>query len=219
MSRCTTRLFLALALIACASTSSFAGYLATDASAYFDGVKLWSGTTPYSDGGNLVGTIDWAVYAPGMHPAAFTSYAPGAPNSVEALYTYQIFEAGTDNLSLLSVGISGEGNNAGSFESTTTSPTITGLAPSSASVTDFVSATWNFTGIGAGASSRGLFFTSPNTPINSVGVVLNGGSAAGAFPIPGSSPFLIPEPTTLVLAFSGLVGLALVTLRRRIRGR
>jgi hypothetical protein len=204
-------------MLLCATPCS-AGYLAGDTSSYFDGFTQWNGSTPFTNGGNLYGYVDWAVYAPGTFPGSFTGYTP---DPAEVVYTYQLFEVGTDALSYFSVSIAGEGNNAGFFTGSGASTSIDGQAPGSSDVYDFIAAIWTFPGFpGDGvnpAASKGLVFTSPNVPENGLGIMQDGGDAGFSFPIPSPSPYYIPEPTSWAMALAGLAGLSAVSLRRRWR--
>lgn len=207
----------AFAMLLCA-TPSFAGYLAGDTSSYFDGFTQWNGSTPFSNGGDLNGNVEWAVYAPGTFPGTFTGYIP---NPAHVVYTYQLFEIGSDALSYFQVALGGEGYNADFFTGSGASASVDGQAPLTSSVTSFSDATWTFPGMAGTASpgtpSKGLVFTSPNVPENGLGIMQDGGDAGFGFPIPSPSPFFIPEPTTWTMALAALAGLAAVSLRRRRR--
>lgn len=203
MSRCKTCLF-ALALIICA-TPSFAGTLAS-ATSY---LGIWNGSTPFTDGANLNGTVEWAVFAPGTFPAGFLGYTPSPSNLV---YAYQIFEVGSDPLSLLNVGVGGPALNIGTF-------TGLGVSGQSALTTTLISgslASWTFGGIAGPGTSVGLAYESPNVPANNLGVVQNGASVAAAVPLPSPSLTPIPEPATLTMALVGFLGFIGLLLRRRV---
>jgi hypothetical protein len=203
---------LALAIALCA-TSAYAGYLAGDTTAY---QSFWYGTAPFNDGFDLMGTIDYAVYAPGSWPATFT-YNIGLDTS-QFLYTYQVFSTGSDPVSINLVPINGPGQDAGWFTGSGVSASVDGEIPTSSFVGDFLFAAWTFDGLVSPESSKGLMFTSPNIPEFSSALIQDGGGSAVAEDVPAPSPFTIPEPGTMTLAFSGLAGLALLLLRRQ-RGR
>jgi PEP-CTERM motif len=217
MSR-VTKCLAAFAMLLCA-TPSFAGYLAGDsANAYFDGVTQWAGSTPYSDGFDLIGYVEWAVYAPGDFPASFTGYSPSAG---ELTYTYQLFETGPAALSYFQVALGGSGDNISYFTGSGASASIDGATPATADITSFVEAVWTFGGVGGhplpGTPSKGLVFSSPMVPIDGLGIMQDGGPAAFSFPIPSPSEFYIPEPATWTMAVIGLASLTAVSFRRRRR--
>jgi hypothetical protein len=205
-------------LIALSAVPALAGPLATDGTA----ISGWHGSTPYQgyDAGNnptgLVGYIDWAVYAPGHAPAGFT---PDVGNgytgatSGEYLYTYQAYETGSANLSFVSVAMTGPADNIGDFTATG----ISGQAPVFDQLVPNDSASWYFNGVGPGASSFGLSFSSPNGPTWSAATTIDDGSIASGMPVPASGTGNIPEPSTLVLAICGFVGLAFQVLRRHVK--
>jgi hypothetical protein len=213
MSRCTTCVLCAVACVfALYATPSSAGYLAGDASAY----SGWHGSTPFNDGADLFGYVDWAVYAPGSWPASF-DFGTFTPDTGNLLYTYQVFSEGTDPVTLTLVTLNGEAYDDGWFTGTGVSSSVDGEAPTGHAIIPFTSVFWNFDGLVL-ESSKGLFFTSPNVPEEGAALFQDGGSSAVGFPVPSPSPFNIPEPTSLMLALSGLVGFAAV-LRRKRAGR
>ncbi len=203
MSRCKTCL-LALALIL-GATPSLAGTLAS-ASSY---LGSWNGSTNFTDGANLNGSVEWAVFAPGTFPAGFLGYTPNPSNLV---YTYQIFEVGSAPLSLLNVGMGGPASNIGTF----TGGGVTGQAALTTTLISGSLASWTFSGIIGPATSVGLAYESPNVPVNNIGVVQDGGNPAGVIFIPGPSLTPIPEPATLTLALVGFLGFVGFLLRRRV---
>lgn len=74
---------------------------------------LTSGAVPYNNGNNLSGTVDYAVFTASAFNTAFggTGYAP----SDAYVYTYQVLNAGSDNFSQLTVGISNPASGIGTF--------------------------------------------------------------------------------------------------------
>jgi hypothetical protein len=209
MSRCKTSL-LVFAIALCA-TPSYAGYLAGDTSAYAG----WHGTTTFDDTVDLFGHVDWAVYAPGSWPASF-DFGSFTPDTGNLLYTYQVFSEGTDPVTLALVTLNGEAYDDGWFTGTGVSSSVDGEIPTGSSIIPFSSVFWTFDGL-AESESKGLFYTSPNIPEEGTAIFQDGGSSAIGFPVPSPSPFNIPEPTSLTLAFAGLLGFAAVMWRRRGR--
>ncbi|MFA6134119.1 MAG: PEP-CTERM sorting domain-containing protein [Phycisphaerae bacterium] len=187
------------------SSVVFAGPLATDSNAYNDGVNpQWHGSTAFSNTeSGLEGYVDWAVYAPGEF-----SYSGYTPTAGEAVYAFQIFNTGTQHISSFTLGLENIADNAGSVSG------LSGLTPASIYL-DLTpgegGVTWEFEGINPSENSEGLAFCSANTPMDFIGVTVNGGSVALVIPVPTPSSDAIPEPLTLGLLATG--GLAL--LRRR----
>ena len=162
----------------------------------------WSGSTAFSDG-DLSGTVDWAVFGPGDFP--FSNYTP---TSGELTYAFQVFSTGTDAISKFSLNLPNTANNIGSFSD------LTGDAVTSTSLSVGVNAQWNFAGITQSNNSEGLAISSIRTPINSFGLVLNGGGFSAVIPLPTPSLEEVPEPSTL-----GIIGLGSLLLMRRRRPR
>ncbi len=185
-------------------SSASAGVLNGHASAFNDGNGpgvggAWTSTTAFTNGSDLSGTVDWAVFAPG----AF-SFAGYSPTAGEMTYAFQIFSTGADAISSLSINdTSGTANNIGSFSD------LAGEVPTSAALG--IQAVWNFAGLNAGENSNGLAFSSIRLPVELFGLVVNGGSFAAAIPLPVPGPVDFPEPASLALLAAG----SLLTLRRR----
>ncbi len=92
--------------------------MATDATSY---LGVWHGTTGYVGvpaSGGLAGTIDWAVYAPGVFPAGFTPVGGFVPSAGEYLYAYQGIETGAASLTSVSVVLDNFAHNIGNFTAT-----------------------------------------------------------------------------------------------------
>lgn len=164
---------------------------------------LTSGTVPYDNGNNLSGTIDYAVFAASDFNASYggMGYTPGDAY----VYTYQVLNSGSDDFSQLTVGISNPASTIGSF-------TIGDVAPSSNLFDGSNNAEYQFLSpaVATGQSSYGLAFSAPTLPIDSVGIISDGG---GALQIDLVAPGTIPEPTAAVLAL--VAGAVATSLRRR----
>ena len=174
------------------------------ANAYDDGSKAWSGTTAFSDGSNLTGYVEWAVFGPGDFP-----YAGYTPTAGELTYACQVFSTGTDAIVSYATAVNNPANSAGSFAD------LAGDAvknPPGPSLTIPGSISWPFDGLGSGENSVGLAFSSLMVPEDLYGLVLNGGSYAVVIPVPTPSATEIPEPATLGLLVLG--GMALLRRRR-----
>lgn len=195
-------------ILAVTPTLSLAGALDGHGDAYFDGSTTWSGSTSFTDGANLHGYVDWAVFAPGDFP-----YSGYTPTLGEMVYAYQVFGMGTDAVSSFSVGLLNPANNIGSFSG------LTGDSATSASIVAPPNgkAEWVFLGmddgIDQGDNSEGLAFSSVKVPQDLFAVVVNGGSFAVAIPVPTPSSTDIPEPVTMALFAAG----GAVLLRRKRR--
>ena len=155
--------------------------------------RIESGSSNYySNIGSAVlqGTVEWAVYMPGQFP--FMGYTP---TGGEYVYAYQIFNAGSDDLSQLSVGGVSAPDNPGWFPDPGTT------APTAANVGAF-SAVWTFgTSLSAvNGTSYGLAFSSPSPPTSgSFGSVIDSGNSA-------TFSLGTPEPASIVIW--ALLGLA-----------
>ena len=186
----------ALFMVMVLGSAGSAGVLDGHASA------LVSGNTPFTDGADLTGSVDWAVFEPGDFP--FTGGYTPTPG--EAVYAYEVFITGADFMTTFSLPLSNPANNIGSFTD------ISGDAPTSASISGIPgSGIWSFSGVTA--STRGLAISSPQAPEDSFAVVVNGGSFALPTPVPVPGASLIPEPGTVALMSIG--GLFLLLRRRR----
>jgi hypothetical protein len=201
-------LFLVINLLA---INAFAGLLDVG-SPYYDGVKTWKGTTTFvsDDNPNLHGYVEWAVFAPGQFPGAFTGYTP-TPG--EFTYAYQIFEEGSDDVSDLTVYMANPADNIGTFNV----PSVPGLAPLTMTLISSESADWTFSGIKLpnNGNSIGLAYSSPYVPLDLYAGVLDGGSTATVDPVPSPDTYSIPEPSMLALLTICLGMAGFVATKRR----
>lgn len=189
------------------ATPAFAGPLDGHASA----IPAFTGSTSFASG-SLTGYVDYAVFLPDDWPG----YAGYTPTPGEVVYTYQVYVTGTAPLSSLDVGIDNQpADNIGSFTDGdgTDAPIAAFLNPGGPGPqTD---AEWDFAGILQGNASIGLAYSSPNLPQDFFGSVLDTGQSAFVIPLPSPGPEAIPEPSTLVLAGLGIVGLICMGRRRK----
>jgi hypothetical protein len=164
---------------------------------------LTSGAVPYNNGNNLSGTIDYAVFTASAFNSAFggTGYAP----TDAYVYTYQVLNAGSDNFSQLTVGISNPASGIGTFS-------IGAVDVSSALFDGSGNAEYQFLSpsVMTGQSSYGLAFSAPTLPIDSIAIISDGG---GSLQIGLPAPGIIPEPTSVCLAL--MLGGSLAATRRR----
>jgi hypothetical protein len=215
---------LKLRLLLCAlnfcAAQAFAGPLAIDTTS----ISGFHGTTPYQGHFNnnslsgLFGTVDYAVWAPGTFPGAFSGFSAN-----DYVYTYQlnVDPRATAPLSSFAVVLTGPTDvlNIGDFTGNNGFGLVAGHAPlggaNSPFIIDLDSANWAFAGVAPGSSSDGLAYSSPNGPVWSTGTAIDDGSVANFYPIPSSQPVNVPEPGTVSLAACGIGVLLLRWLRRR----
>jgi hypothetical protein len=217
--RVTVYLALAFAL-SLSSMTAFGGILDygtpyTDAS----GVT-WSGTSSFdttgANGYVLSGYVDWIVYGPGQFPYSDSGYTPPAG---QYSYVYQIRNTGSVGISDFTFSVDQSLDNIDSFVSSGR------VAGTLATDTDFASGQggfveWIYTqdAINAGDTSAGLVFASPKAPtVTSTGRVTDGGRSVGVEALAAPGPSNIPEPGTLVLLLTGLLGFVAVARRWRRR--
>jgi len=213
---CGIGLFLLLA------SPAFCGPLNGDATALLSGTTAFDNSVFDIPSGKFVGlkgTVDYAVYT---NTAFQTEWGGLGYNPTGAVvYVYQVFPDPNSatltsfNVSHLSVHIENPAGEVGSF-------TIGGgQLPSSAGIGALgpPSADWAFNPeIVPGASSAGLAFSSPYTPIMRYGSLVDGGTQADVIPLPTPGTSGIPEPGTIVLLVIGAL-FCLPTCMRRIRLR
>jgi hypothetical protein len=196
-----------------------AGPLAT----HPDAIPGFSGSTVFdSDGipnnGSLQGYVEFAVFAPGDYPVGLLGYSPTAG---QAVYAYQVFVddqpavISEPPVSVFSVDLINDANNIGSFSGNSGNGIVSGDVPTSATLNALINAEWHFTGIGAGATSEGLAFSSPNIPMMFFGAVVDTGESAFVVPLPSPDAFEIPEPGSMTVGLVA-VGLSLVRRRRNV---
>lgn len=204
-SRISVSGFVAVLIVAVASSVASAGLLNGNALAYNDGngpaAGAWTGSTTFVQG-TLQGYIDWAVFGPGQFP-----YSGYTPTTGELTYAYQVYETGAAPLSSFSLALTDIGDNIGSFNA------LPGDAPTSSTLVSLASATWRFAGIPQNGNSQGLAFSSIRVPQSLFGVVIDTGQTQFVVPLPSPSATSIPEPGTI----SMVLGAACLAMARRRR--
>ena len=164
----------------------------------------WSGVTPFDNLDDLSGTVEWAVFGPGDFP--FSGYVP-TPG--EFTYVYQVHSTTSIQLSTYNVPVINPFDNAGSFTDLPNGVSGSSATPSGTLI-------WTFAPtIGLGASSEGMVFSSPNTPMESFSIIVDGGMFANPQPIP--VPSEIPEPSAFLLLGMGIASLVATRRFRRCR--
>ena len=191
----------ACGLILCAATASSAGLLSGNPLAYNDGngpaSGAWTGTIPFNNGSGLQGELDFAVFTTTVFNANFSGlgYTPSASPAGGLVYAYQLINTANpagDYISAEIVGIVNPANTIGSFN-------IGDIAPALATFSGG-NAAWQFNpSIGAGETSWGLAFSSPNAPMAGVALTVDGGGTAQTIGVPTPSAVAIPEPASLAL--------------------
>jgi hypothetical protein len=199
-------LFAAISVLA---GPAFAGLLDTG-QAYTEGTRTWQGNTLFDNGEGLTGSVDWAVFGPGVFP--FGGYSP----TDSYTYVYQIHATGVA-VSQFSVALEGRANGLGWFSDEAHG--VTGDLPTEDSwIYDPPegSANWFFGGILGGSSSRGLVFSSPSPPMDYYSLAVDHGTVANYIDVASPIPVPIPEPATIWLLACALgTTLAVRRLRRR----
>jgi hypothetical protein len=219
-------------VLALSATPVFAGALASDPNSY---LGAWSGSTSFQGydysvdppvASNLIGYVDYAVYAPGQFALSFpgSAYNGFAPTNTEYVYAYQAFETGSAPLSSLSIALGNTAEHQLFFTGVDAANAIpvTGITPSSMSLSVANGlATWNFDGpsVLQGQSSVGLVFTSPFAPVTSQGTTIDDGTVGLAKPLPSPGSMTgipnTPEPGTMTLALCAAGAFALYRWRNR----
>ncbi|HDZ22504.1 hypothetical protein LCGC14_0489830 [marine sediment metagenome] len=203
--RLKSLLTIAATMVLIIGGATHAGPLNGHASAYFDGVTTWAGSTAFDSLTGVAGYVDWAVFGLGNFPFGDTGYTP-PPD--ELVYAYQVFSTGTDSISAFQASLDNLANTVGSFTGLAGDATIaTWLLP--------LKAEWQFAGITTGYNSEGLAFSSPKKPKEMFGIVVDGGAFAVVNPVPGPSGADVLEPMTLSLLAGGSVTLLLRGRRKR----
>jgi len=160
---------------------------------------IWTGTQAFTNGGDLSGMVDYAVFTKADYIANFGT---GDYNPVDGVvYTYQVFNTGVDEISAKIVGNTAESNSIGAFDDV-----VGGDKTPTSIFYDTGSPVWSFIGnsIGTGESSIGLAFSSPYLPVFGAGLVIDGGGIANVMGIPVPGSVAIPEPASWLLATMGM---------------
>jgi hypothetical protein len=213
-------LTLVLGLVA---APAFAGLLGTGSS-YNDGLGplggAWEGSSSFtSSNPNLYGYVDWAVFASDAFP--FTDDTPGpAPYGLftktagELIYAYQVFNGGTDHLSMQIVFIDSYADNIGSVSDL--SKGLLGNAPNSMSLdAPGGAAVWGFDGIVQGDNSEGLVYCSSYSPMMADAAITIDGGTYGYSMVQVPSAVPIPEPATFWMLIAAACAFAARYIRRR----
>ncbi len=210
-----TTYLLVLAVTGFFAASASAGLLLTGKS-YNDGTKTWEGSKTFSKGvtgGTLAGKVDWAVFTDDNFSSLFTDYTP---TSGELVYTYQVFNTGTVDISLTELPLlsSAPADNPGVF----TGNGVSGQNPFSLTISgpDVI---WDFEApdsIVHPGNSTGLAVSSIRKPATDFYVVIDGGSGVNVSPVAGPGTVPIPEPCTLLLLALAAATVGLTSLRKRM---
>lgn len=197
--------------------SALAGPLPTDPNA----LSAWQGSKVITSS-KITATVEYAVYAPGQFSASAALNNPSDPSlGSDYVYAYEII-AGAQAVKDLTVGITAGGvpaasTNIGNYSF---NPEF-GLPPTSQGFilqtvpppTKVSNAKWTNAGplnLWQNTHSDILYFTSPFAPQLFISSISGGSTAIATNQLP--SP--IPEPSTAILAATGLVAMLLV---RRLR--
>jgi hypothetical protein len=213
------------ALIVSFSVSADAGLLPADT---VNAMPGWFGTEiiqfDESNGKNVDGSVDYAVYAPGQFNLSFPNQDPS--NGTQYVYRYQLHNNptpdSTDFIRKLTVGLVGITDSTG-WHCTYIEPGSIypsgGAAPTlqvQLTGTPYTSAVWAFKAsapVNTDSYSKMLIFTSPYSPTHQLATVLSSSSTdkwEGLLPSP------VPEPATLIGMLSfGVLFLIQRVLRRK----
>jgi hypothetical protein len=115
----------------------------------------WAGTATFSDGNNLSGTIDFAVFTAASFNANFSGL--GYTPTDALVYAYQVFSTGVDDIRTERVGVTNDAQDIGQFD--------IGDVAASAMFLGIDAAEWDFNSPSIESqSSWGLAFSSGNIP-------------------------------------------------------
>ena len=215
----SARTFILAAFVAFSALPALAGQLNLNANA----IPGFTGTTGFINASPpdfLVGTVDYAVFAPGDFTTAFPA-SGYTPTAGQLVYAYQIIPTdgvNTEFISFMTVNLNGDANNISAFEleSGNTAPDLSTFTFGPTGVAG-ENAEWYFVsgGIPISGRSYGLVYSSPNIPQMLSGNVVNSGLTASVVPLPVPSPVPVPEPGTITLAGLGGLGILAAAARRR----
>lgn len=216
--------FAAFSLLIISPAVQAAGVLDGHPLAYNDGNGpgpggVWSGSDTYSNGlGTLTGTLEYAVMTNADFDTAFPGAGPasGPPTGLTydpagaRVYLYQVFNAGTFDVTADIVGLPSPGVDIGQFDDTTIAGDI------ASSLFGFDSgdkAIWFFATpvIPTGGESYILAYSANFEPTMGTAILVDGGTI-GVSEVPVHSGTPIPEPATFALAAFTLLSLG---VRRR----
>jgi hypothetical protein len=232
----SVRALIALAAVGLWSSVAAAGLLGTTGFAINDGGPdegYWRGSVDfYKDAfiNKVVGTLDWAVFAPGQFQLFLNDagvIASDPTGGEQVVYAYQVVEVATGT----SPGIGSVTVGLDSLDFLSTDPAevltswageqpVTSAYPSTppastSAIWDFQSSGDNSKLITVGEISPLLVFGSPNAPqldtfqVNSGLASFIGNTPSTMVGSPGSETFIIPEPGSIVLLMTGIVGFLL----------
>jgi hypothetical protein len=192
-------------------TSAWAGILDDHTDAYDNDLGpgtggRWAGSVPFSDGNDLNGFIDFAVFTAQQFNNNFSGlgYVPTGP----LVYAYQVFNTGPATVNSETISASNPASGIGQFDIGDEDADVLVLG-SGVADWDFVPA------ISPGESSWGLAFSSPNIPELVLASSTSGDAlslATAILPVPSDTP--VPEPSAMLLVMAAAATLAMARRTR-----